>query len=236
MTLLQVKGLDVAYGDALALRDVSLSVEPATVTAVLGANGSGKTTLLRTLSGLLRPRAGEILLDGRSIAGVPPHTIVRRGLSHVPEGRGVLAELTVLENLELGAYSQGGTRATGGLDGVFVLFPVLASRRHQQAGMLSGGEQQMLAIARSLLAKPRLLMIDELSLGLAPMVTTALMGLLKRIRGHGTSVLLVEQNVHQALQVADRVYLIVNGSIAFDGTPAALRAQGSLMSTYLGVD
>lgn len=236
MTLLQVKGLDVAYGDALALRDVSLSIEPAAVTAVLGANGSGKTTLLRTLSGLLQPRAGEILLDGQRIAGLAPHIIVRRGLSHVPEGRGMLAELTVLENLELGAYSRGGTRAAGGLDRVFALFPVLAGRRHQQAGMLSGGEQQMLAIARSLLAGPRLLMIDELSLGLAPVVTTALMGLLERLRADGMSVLLVEQNVHQALQVADRVYMLVNGSIAFEGTPAALRAQGSLMSTYLGVD
>jgi branched-chain amino acid transport system ATP-binding protein len=164
------------------------------------------------------------------------HRIVRLGVAHVPEGRGVLAELTVLENLRLGAHSRGGVRTERDLDAVFALFPVLQERRTQAAGMLSGGEQQMLAIARGLLSRPRLLMIDELSLGLAPRITAMLMQLLTRIRDDGVSVLLVEQNVRQALQIADRAYLLVNGSIGFAGAPEVLQADRRLLETYLGVD
>ncbi|WP_414731401.1 ABC transporter ATP-binding protein [Vineibacter terrae] len=234
--MLQAEGLRVGYGEMMALHGISLEAGAGEIVAVLGANGAGKTTLLRTLSGLLAARAGRISFDGQDVSRRPAHELVRFGISHVPEGRGVLAELTVLENLQLGAYARGGVRKGGGLDRVFGLFPVLAERRDQLAGMLSGGEQQMLAIGRSLLARPKLLMIDELSLGLAPRIVHQLMDLMRTIKTEGLSVLLVEQNVHQTLKVADRVYLLVNGRIAFQGTPDALRAEGDLMRTYLGTD
>ncbi|TXL71363.1 ABC transporter ATP-binding protein [Vineibacter terrae] len=234
--LLQAEGLRVGYGEMMALHGISLQAGAGEIVAVLGANGAGKTTLLRTLSGLLSARAGRISFDGHDVSRRPAHQLVRLGISHVPEGRGVLAELTVIENLQLGAYARGGVRKSGGLDRVFELFPVLAERRDQPAGMLSGGEQQMLAIGRSLLARPKLLMIDELSLGLAPRIVHQLMDLMHTIKTEGLSVLLVEQNVHQTLKVADRVYLLVNGHIAFQGTPDALRAEGDLMRTYLGTD
>jgi branched-chain amino acid transport system ATP-binding protein len=234
--LLQAENLQVGYGEMMALHGVSLNADAGEIVAVLGANGAGKTTLLRTLSGLLAARAGRISFDGKDVSRRPAHELVRLGVSHVPEGRGMLPELTVLENLQLGAYVRGGTKKSGGLDRVFELFPVLAERRDQPSGMLSGGEQQMLAIGRSLLARPKLLMIDELSLGLAPRITRQLMDLMGTIKAEGLGVLLVEQNVHQTLKVADRVYLLVNGRIAFQGTPDGLRAEGDLMRTYLGMD
>jgi branched-chain amino acid transport system ATP-binding protein len=234
--LLQAENLQVGYGEMMALHGISLEAGAGEIVAVLGANGAGKTTLLRTLSGLLSARGGRISFDGRDVSRRPAHELVRLGISHVPEGRGMLAELTVLENLQLGAYVRGGTKKSVGLDRVFQLFPVLAERRDQLAGMLSGGEQQMLAIGRSLLARPKLLMVDELSLGLAPRIAYQLMGLMGTIKAEGLGVLLVEQNVHQTLKVADRVYLLVNGRIAFQGTPDALRAEGDLMRTYLGMD
>jgi branched-chain amino acid transport system ATP-binding protein len=217
------------------LRNISLELRAGTITSVLGANGSGKTTLLRTISGLVRPRSGIILADGRRIDRLPVHEIVRAGISHVPEGRGLLAELTVLENLRLGAHTQGGAKQ-GDLDRVHALFPILKTRQHEPAGMLSGGEQQMLAIARGLLARPRLLMIDELSLGLAPRITTMLMGLLQDVRRQGVSVMLVEQSVHQALKISDEIYLLVNGEIRFRGAPGDLRGRKDLMDAYLGID
>jgi branched-chain amino acid transport system ATP-binding protein len=236
MSLIELREVEVAYGEAAALRNVSLQVRAGTITSVLGANGSGKTTLLRTISGLVRPRSGQILVDGRRIDQRPVHEIVRAGVSHVPEGRGLLAELTVLENLRLGAHTQGGAKRPHDLDQVYALFPILQQRHDQPAGMLSGGEQQMLAIARGLLAKPRLLMIDELSLGLAPRITTMLMRLLQDVRSQGVSVLLVEQSVHQALKISDEVYLLVNGEIRFHGPPEALRGRPDLMNAYLGID
>jgi branched-chain amino acid transport system ATP-binding protein len=235
MALIELRNVDVAYGQAAALRQVSLQVQAGTITSVLGANGSGKTTLLRTISGLVRCRGGEISVDGKRIEDRPVHEIVRAGVSHVPEGRGLLAELTVVENLRLGAHTRGGAKGPADLDRVYSLFPILEERREQPAGMLSGGEQQMLAIARVLLAQPRLLMIDELSLGLAPRVTKMLMALLKEIRDQGVSVLLVEQNVHQALSISDEVYLLVNGEIRFRGPPQELRGRTDLMQTYLGI-
>jgi len=234
--LLEVAALEVRYGGVTALSDVSFAVGRGEIAAILGANGAGKSTLLRTISGLQHPRSGAIVFDGTPIEARGPHEIVQLGISHVPEGRGVLGELTVLENLQLGAYSRGGIRAAGELGGVFELFPVLSERRAQAAGMLSGGEQQMLAIARSLLARPKLLMIDELSLGLAPKIASALLQLLGRLRRDGLSILLVEQNVHQTLAVADRVYLLANGRIGFHGTPAELRARPDVMDAYLGTD
>jgi branched-chain amino acid transport system ATP-binding protein len=235
MSLLELRGIEVAYGEAAALRNISLELRAGTITSVLGANGSGKTTLLRTISGLVRPRSGIILADGRRIDRLPVHEIVRAGISHVPEGRGLLAELTVLENLRLGAHTQGGAKQ-GDLDRVHALFPILKTRQHEPAGMLSGGEQQMLAIARGLLARPRLLMIDELSLGLAPRITTMLMGLLQDVRRQGVSVMLVEQSVHQALKISDEIYLLVNGEIRFRGAPGDLRGRKDLMDAYLGID
>ncbi len=225
----------MAYGQAAALRKVSLEVQPGTITSVLGANGSCKTTLLRTISGLVRCRSGAIRVDGKRIEDRPVHEIVRAGVSHVPEGRGLLAELTAVENLRLGAHTRGGARRPADLDQVYSLFPILELRREQLAGMLSGGEQQMLAIARGLPARPRLLMIDELSLGLAPRITKMLMGLLSDVRDRGVSVLLVEQNVHQALSISDEVYLFVNGEIRFRGPPAELRCRKDLMEAYLGI-
>jgi branched-chain amino acid transport system ATP-binding protein len=234
--LLDVRGLAAQYGPTKVLHGVDFSVAEGGITAILGANGAGKSTLLRTVSGLQHPRSGTIRFDGSSIESMGPHEIVRLGISHVPEGRGMLSELTVLENLQLGAYARGGLKDLRELDGVFALFPVLSERRSQLAGMLSGGEQQMLAIARSLLARPRILMIDELSLGLAPKIAGALLQLLAKLRSDGLSILLVEQNVHQTLAVADRVYLLVNGRIGFHGTPDELRARKDVMDAYLGTE
>ncbi|WP_326535691.1 ABC transporter ATP-binding protein [Pseudorhodoferax sp.] len=234
MPLLDIDGLEVAYGDAVALHGVSLRIEAGTITSVLGANGAGKTTLLRTISGLQRARRGSVRYDGQPIGGLPVHRIVRAGIAHVPEGRGVLAELSVLDNLRLGAYAQPAATQAAALQEVHALFPVLRERQHQAAGMLSGGEQQMLAIGRALLARPRLLMVDELSLGLAPIVTRTLMQLLERIKARGVTILLVEQSIHQALRISDRVYILANGGLAFDGTPQALAAREDLMHAYLG--
>jgi branched-chain amino acid transport system ATP-binding protein len=231
---LEATGLNVHYGDLAALHAVSFTIGHGEIVAVLGANGAGKSTLLRTLSGLMHPRAGTIVFEGNPIERLSAHEIVRRGISQVPEGRGLLAELTVLENLQLGAYSRGGLQDPAELKAMFDLFPVLGERRSQTAGMLSGGEQQMLAIGRSLLAKPRLLMIDELSLGLAPKIASALLQLLTRLRDDGLSILLVDQNIHQTLAVADRVYLLTNGRISFCGTPEALRERKDLMNAYMG--
>jgi len=234
--LLQAKGIQVAYGEVAALHDVSISAGEGEIVAVLGANGAGKTTLLRCLSGLLKPRQGSIEFAGTSIVGRPPSKIVRLGLSHVPEGRGMLSELTVLENLQLGAYARGGLKDSSELEETFRLFPILHERQLQLSGMLSGGEQQMLAIARSLLSRPRLLMVDELSLGLAPRVVGELMDLLLGLKKKGLTILLVEQNVRQTLNISDRVYMLLNGGVAFEGTPAALRAEGNLIRTYLGTE
>jgi len=236
MALLDVENLQVAYGEVIALHDVSLSVEEGELVAILGANGAGKTTLLRTISGLQRPRAGEVRLNGQSIVGLPVHDIVRRGLTHVPEGRGLMAELTVMENLRLGMYLKGPRKLQAEYQRVLELFPVLGERANQPAGMLSGGEQQMLAIARSLVGNPALLMVDELSLGLAPKITSELMKLLSRIHEEGVTVVMVEQNAHQALKYATRVYVLSNGRTAVSGTARELADKPDLLNAYLGKD
>ncbi|VTU22970.1 ABC transporter ATP-binding protein [Variovorax sp. PBL-E5] len=233
--LLEVVNLVVRYGSAQALHGISLTVAPQQIVAVVGANGAGKTTLLRTLSGLVRPADGHVRFNGESIAGLAVHRIVQRGISHIPEGRGILPTLSVKENLRLGAYVHG--RPDPGLMAKLEQwFPVLFRRHDQLAGMLSGGEQQMLAISRAVLARPRLVLIDELSLGLSPKVTSELVPRLRDLRDAGASVLLVDQNIQQALRVADRVYVLANGRIAYSGTPDELRAAPDLMSTYLGVE
>jgi branched-chain amino acid transport system ATP-binding protein len=232
--MLQVDGLETAYGPVRALDKVSFEVPAGSITAVLGANGAGKTSLLRTLSGLVRPRAGRILLDGRDIARDPVERIVRMGMAHVPEGRGVVTELTVDENLRLGGlWRKGGGR--DGLEEVFELFPRLAERRTNEAGTLSGGERQMLVIGRALMAKPRLLLLDEPSLGLAPIVAAQIMALLRRLRDDtGLTVLLVEQNARSALSVADRGIVLNLGRIVAADEPAALAADDALRHAYLG--
>jgi branched-chain amino acid transport system ATP-binding protein len=230
----QVDGLETAYGPVRALDKVSFEVSAGSITAVLGANGAGKTSLLRTLSGLVRPRAGRVLLDGRDIARDPVERIVRLGMAHVPEGRGVVTELTVDENLRLGGlWRKGGGR--DGLDEVFELFPRLAERRANEASTLSGGERQMLVIGRALMAKPRLLLLDEPSLGLAPIVAAQIMALLRRLRDDtGLTVLLVEQNARSALSVADRGIVLNLGRIVAADEPAALAADDALRHAYLG--
>ncbi len=234
--LLEIRDLEVGYGETLALHRVSLEVPEGEVTTVLGANGGGKTTLLRTISGLLRPRHGGVIFDGEDVAGLAPHRIVARGILHVPEGRGMLGELTVEENLRLGTYLRGSATAREDMERVFTLFPVLRTRRRQLALTLSGGEQQMLAIARALMGRPRLLLIDEMSMGLAPRLVGELFRLLRQIHAEGTTMLIVEQNAHQVLKLASRVYILANGRLAFGGGVGELRAREDLLTAYLGRD
>ncbi len=235
--MLTVEGLDVAYGPVAALHDVSFTVAPATITAVLGANGAGKTSLLRTLSGLVRPRRGRIVFDGQDVRRLAVETIARRGMAHVPEGRGVIAELTVEENLRLGGLCR---REPDGdeLDDVLERFPALRERRRQPAHTLSGGERQMLVVGRALMARPRLLLLDEPSLGLAPRVAAQIMALLRRLRDErGLTVLLVEQNARSALSVADHGIVLNLGRVV---ASAAVEGEGflagdeQLRRAYLG--
>jgi branched-chain amino acid transport system ATP-binding protein len=232
--MLRVEGLETAYGPVRALDGVSFDVPPGSITAVLGANGAGKTSLLRTLSGLVRARAGRVLLDDQDVTRAAVEDIVRRGMAHVPEGRGVVAELSVDENLRLGGLWRG-RGGRDGLDEVFDLFPRLAERRANEAGTLSGGERQMLVIGRALMARPRMLLLDEPSLGLAPRVAAQIMALLRKLRDEtGLTVLLVEQNARSALSVADRGIVLSLGRIVAADAPAALAADDALRHAYLG--
>ncbi len=232
--LLDVSSIRVARGEVDTLRDVSLTVRSGELVAILGANGAGKTTLLRALSGLLPPHAGKITFNGVDTTSAAPHQIARSGMIHVPEGRGVLPELTVRENLDLGMVLHGWRGRAQEIDQVYALFPILKARTAAMAGMLSGGEQQMLSIARSLLCRPKLLMVDELSLGLSPKITIELMALLERISRTGPTVLIVEQNAQQALRFADRIYVLAQGKVALTGTPDELRQDPGLLGAYLG--
>ena len=234
--LLEVQDLHVARGEVGILHGVSLEVRPGELVAILGANGAGKTTLLRALSGLLPAGAGSVRFDGEDITRAAPHEIARRGLIHVPEGRGVLGELSVRQNLDLGMVMHGWRGRQQELARVHALFPILHTRADTQAAMLSGGEQQMLAIARSLLCRPKLLMIDELSLGLAPKITLELMDLLASLRQSGPTVLIVEQSTQQALRHADRLYVLGQGQMALSGSADELRRDPNLLAAYLGRD
>jgi len=234
--MLRVDDLHTAYGPVRALDGVSFEVARGSVTAVLGANGAGKTSLLRTLSGLVRARSGRIRLEDRSIGHLPVERIVRLGMAHVPEGRGVIGELSVEENLRLGGLwrGHGGRRE---LDEVYELFPQLRGRRAGTASSLSGGERQMLAIGRALMARPRLLLLDEPSLGLAPIVAAKIMALLRDLRDQtGLTVLLVEQNARAALSIADRGIVLSLGRIVADDEPARLAADAGLRHAYLGLE
>jgi branched-chain amino acid transport system ATP-binding protein len=234
VSLLEVRDLVTAYGSIEALHGISLEVEEGEIVALLGANGAGKTTALRTISGLLRPRSGEVRFAGERIDTRPAHEIVRLGLTHVPEGRWIFTLMTVDENLRLGAYAERHLpRAT--LDRVFALFPRLAERRGQLAGTLSGGEQQMLAMARALMARPRVLLLDEPSMGLAPVLVRAIFATISEINAGGTTVLLVEQNANAALRLARRAYVLENGRIALAGPSAELARNEAVRRAYLGV-
>jgi branched-chain amino acid transport system ATP-binding protein len=234
--LLELRGVDVSYGDLPALRDVSLTVEDGEILSVVGANGAGKTTMLRTISGLLHPRAGEILLENARMDRLPCHAVVERGVVQVPEGRKIFPSLTVLENLELGSYTpRAKAERRRSLDRVFDLFPILGERRRQPAGTLSGGQQQMLAIGRALMALPRILMLDEPSLGLAPLVVQEIFRIIAEINRAGTAILLVEQNTRQALALAQRGYVLENGRVVLVGRGRELLDNDHVRRAYLGL-
>ena len=223
------------YGPIQALHDVSLEIREGEIVTLIGANGAGKSTTLRLVSGLVRPTCGEVLFENSSLARVAPHDIVARGIGHAPEGRRVFAGLTVLENLEMGAYLvRGRQRVRKALDEVFELFPRLRERRAQRAGTLSGGEQQMLAIGRALMTRPKLLLLDEPSLGLAPTLVRSIFGVISDIQQRGVTILLVEQNAHMALRVADRGYVLETGRIVLADTSANLEASPEVRAAYLG--
>jgi branched-chain amino acid transport system ATP-binding protein len=234
--LLEVEGLRVAYGDVQALWDVSLRVGQGEIVALVGANGAGKTTTLRAISGVVRITGGSILLEGRQLAGRESHEIVDLGVVHVPEGRQLWPGMSVEETLLLGAYAaRARPRREQTLAEVFRLFPRLLERRRQAADTLSGGEQQMCAVARGLMSRPRLLMLDEPSLGLSPIMLAEVFQTVKRVAAEGVTVLLVEQNVDQALALADRGYVLDTGAVALSGTGAELLANDAIRKTYLGV-
>jgi branched-chain amino acid transport system ATP-binding protein len=232
--MLEVEDLHVYYGEIHALKGVTLGVGEGEIVALLGNNGAGKTTTLKTLSGLLPARGGSVRLEGETLLGVPPHAIVLRGIAHVPEGRRIFNRLTVLENLEMGAYARADAGIGQDLERVFVLFPRLKERRAQIAGTLSGGEQQMLAIGRALMAAPRILLLDEPSMGLAPVLVEQIFETIRDINGQGTTILLVEQNAAMALSIAHRGYVLETGAIVLSGTAADLQENPEVRRAYLG--
>jgi branched-chain amino acid transport system ATP-binding protein len=236
VSLLELAGVDVAYGDLPALRGVDVTVEAGETVSVVGANGAGKTTMLRTISGLLRPRRGEVRFEGERIDRLPCHAIVARGVVHVPEGRKIFPSLTVRENLELGSYTRAAkVRRADSLERVFAMFPRLRERTGQPAGTMSGGEQQMLAIARALMTLPKLLMLDEPSLGLAPLIVREIFNTIDAINRTGTTVLLVEQNTRQALARSRRGYVLENGQVTLVGTGPDLLTNPHVRRAYLGL-
>jgi branched-chain amino acid transport system ATP-binding protein len=233
--MLSIKDMNVYYGNIQALKGVSLTINQGEIVTLIGANGAGKSTILKTISGLLKPKQGEISFEGESISGKVAQLIVKKGISHVPEGRRVFANMSVEENLELGAYlrkDKAGIRED--FEKVYNLFPRLQERRKQQAGTLSGGEQQMLAMGRALMARPRLLLLDEPSMGLAPLLVKTIFNIIEEINQSGTTILLVEQNANMALSIADRAYVIETGKIVLSGTADELHASDQVKMAYLG--
>ncbi len=235
MNILQTRGLEVAYGGIRAVKGVDLSVRRGELVCLIGANGAGKTTTLKSLCGMLAPGGGEILYEGESIAGKPSYELVRRGISLVPEGRGIFGRLTVEENIKIGAYARrDGAGVRADRDRLYDLFPRLSERRSQQAGTLSGGEQQMLAIARALMSRPRLLLLDEPSMGLAPMLVQKIFEVIRRIAEDGVTLLLVEQNAKLALQASHRGYVMESGEIILTDSAATLLRDPKVQHAYLG--
>lgn len=237
MSLLDVQNIHTYYGNIHALKGISLTVEKGEIVTLIGANGAGKTTTLRSISGLLQPRVGEISFDGENLAKYKAHEIVYKGVAMVPEGRGVFARLTVSENLDMGAYSRNDkAEITQDLEKVFTLFPRLKERRNQVSGTLSGGEQQMLATGRALMARPRLLLMDEPSMGLAPVLVESIFDTIEEINAEGTTILLVEQNAQMALSIASRGYVLQSGEIVLQDSAENLRQNEMVQKAYLGIE
>lgn len=232
--ILKVEDIHVYYGSIHAVKGVSFEVNEGEIVTLIGANGAGKSTVLNTISGLLHPKNGRILFEGKDIRGIDAHKIVRHGLAQVPEGRHVFLQMTVEENLEMGAYTQSKSTIEHGIEDVYRRFPRLAERHKQIAGTLSGGEQQMLAMGRALMSKPKLLMLDEPSMGLAPILVEQIFDIIKELHQSGTTILLVEQNAQAALAVADRAYVLETGKIFLSGTGAELIASDEVRKAYLG--
>jgi len=233
--MLSVEDVHAGYGAIIALRGVSLRVEAGELVALVGANGAGKSTLMATIAGVLRPFRGQITFEGRSLLGLPPEEIVRQGIALVPEGRRIFPSLTVAENLRLGAATRRDqTAVQRDIEEMCMRFPILGKRFHQPGGTLSGGEQQQLAIARALMSRPRLLMMDEPSLGLSPILVDEVFAMIGQLHASGVTILLVEQNVERTLDVADRVYLLNTGRVECEGTPEQLRKQVDIVGAYLG--
>jgi len=233
--MLEVRGIETYYGNIPALREISIDVPAGGVVAIIGANGAGKTTLLKTIAGVLRPRSGAVSFLGKEITGLPSHKIVRGGIALVPEGRAILARMTVRENLEMGAFTRRDARKTAqDMDRLMERFPVLGERARQLGGSLSGGEQQMLAIARALMSAPKLLLLDEPTLGLAPLVVADIFSIIREINAAGTTILLVEQNVKQALKVSSYSYVLETGTIALSGLSKEMLQEPRIKASYLG--
>jgi branched-chain amino acid transport system ATP-binding protein len=237
MALLEVENVHTYYGNIHALKGISFTVEEGEIIALIGANGAGKTTTLRTISGLMVPRVGHVFFDGEEIGDLRADIVLRRGIAMVPEGRGIFSKLSVEENLDMGAYARNDIAAIRqDLLRMYQIFPRLNERKTQVAGTMSGGEQQMLAMARAMMARPRLLLLDEPSMGLAPVLVNGVFNTIQQIQSEGTTVLLVEQNAHMALQIADRGYVLQSGEIAFTDTAEKLRSNPEVQKTYLGID
>ncbi len=232
--MLEVKDLVVAYGRVRAVKGISFSIEKGQIVCLLGTNGAGKSTTLRTISGLLKPESGRIIFEGESIGGTKPHKIVAKGIAQSPEGRRIFPEMTVEDNLRLGAYSRRDSGVESDLAKIFDLFPILGERRRQRAGLFSGGEQQMLAIGRAMMSRPRLLMLDEPSMGLSPLMTSTIMRTIDQLRKDGVTILLVEQNAQAALTLADHGYVLEVGQIMYDDSGSALLDDDRIRRTYLG--
>ena len=234
MVMLKVDDIHVYYGSIHAVKGVSFEVNEGEVVTLIGANGAGKSTVLNTVSGLLHPRTGSVRFLDQDLRGVPPHKVVERGLAQVPEGRRIFLQMTVEENLEMGAYTQPKSSVAPGVADVYKRFPRLEERRSQVAGTLSGGEQQMLAMGRALMSRPKLLMLDEPSMGLAPLLVEQIFEIIRELHAAGTTILLVEQNAQAALSVADRAYVLETGRVSLSGTGAELMASDQVRRAYLG--
>jgi branched-chain amino acid transport system ATP-binding protein len=234
--MLEVRDLMVAYGKILAVKKISFSVDEGQVVTLIGTNGAGKTTTLRTVSGLIRPASGEILFQGKRIDDVPAHEIVIMGVAHCPEGRRIFPQMTVEENLLLGAFTRKDSEISSDLDAAYDLFPILAERRNQAAGTFSGGEQQMLAMGRAMMSRPKLLMLDEPSMGLSPLMMKKIMQTVRTLQSQGTTILLVEQNAQAALSLADHGYVLEVGKIVLQGSGKELMVNDAVRKAYLGED
>ncbi len=233
--MLELKHVHTRYGKVDCLKGVTLFVKEGEIVAILGANGAGKTTILKTISGLVRPVSGDLLFRGKSLAAASPEEVVRLGISHVPEGRKIFQRLSVLENLELGAYIRRDKEAVrNDMDAIFEIFPLLKKRLKQRGGTLSGGEQQMLAIGRGLMSRPSVLLLDEPSLGLAPMLVSVIFKMIEKIHAQGKTILLVEQNARMALKVASRAYVLQTGQIVLQGSAREMEENPAVQSAYLG--